>query len=167
VNVPTLREIIRLTYTLVDIWCQSYLKPRQSVVFDIDNRVDVVRRHRQLAQWNAHYDERCFLPIPVYDAATGRQPAHATQPRDRRQARHAGEVIRRRKRRMSCDGRNPLRSNGIRKHKALPYDERACAAPYAINFGAYRLNFTAAFLTASASVAASISPIHVCLEASL
>jgi hypothetical protein len=21
--------------------------------------------------WNAHYDERCFLPIHVYDSATG------------------------------------------------------------------------------------------------
>ena len=28
--------------------------------------------HQQLAQWNAHYDERCFLPIHVYDTATGR-----------------------------------------------------------------------------------------------
>src|SRR5262249_47418526 len=33
--------------------------------------VDVVHGHQQLAQWNAHYDERCFLPIHVYDAATG------------------------------------------------------------------------------------------------
>jgi hypothetical protein len=70
-NAPTLREIIRLTYTLVDIWCQSYLKPPQSVVLDIDDTVDVVHGHQQLAQWNAHYDERCFLPIHVYGAATG------------------------------------------------------------------------------------------------
>ena len=27
-NAPTLREIIRLTYTLVDIWCQSCLNRR-------------------------------------------------------------------------------------------------------------------------------------------
>ena len=27
---------------------------------------------RRLAVWNAHYDERCFLPIHVYDTATGR-----------------------------------------------------------------------------------------------
>jgi hypothetical protein len=41
------------------------------VVLDIDDTVDVVHGHQQLAQWNAHYDERCFLPIHVYDAATG------------------------------------------------------------------------------------------------
>src|SRR6185295_13872393 len=71
-NAPTLREIIRLTYTLVDIWCRSYAKPPRSVVLDIDDTVDVVHGHQRLAQWNAHYDERCFLPIHVYDTATGR-----------------------------------------------------------------------------------------------
>ena len=70
-NAPTLREIIRLTYALVDIWCRSYPKPPRSVVLDIDDTVDVVHGHQQLAQWNAHYDERCFLPIHVYDTATG------------------------------------------------------------------------------------------------
>ena len=35
-----------------------------------DDTVDVVHGHQQLAQWNAHYNERCFLPIHVYDAAT-------------------------------------------------------------------------------------------------
>jgi hypothetical protein len=42
------------------------------MVLDIDDTVDVVHGHQQLAQWNAHYDERCFLPIHVYDTATGR-----------------------------------------------------------------------------------------------
>ena len=41
------------------------------MVLDIDDTVEVVHGHQQLAQWNAHYDERCFLPIHVYDAATG------------------------------------------------------------------------------------------------
>ena len=59
-NAPSLREIIRLTYTLVDIWCGSYAKPPWSVMLDIDDTVDVVHGHQQLAHWNAHYDERCF-----------------------------------------------------------------------------------------------------------
>jgi hypothetical protein len=71
-NAPTLREIIRLTYALVDLWCGSYQKPPKSVVLDIDDTVDVVHGHQRLALWNAHYDERCFLPVHVYDTATGR-----------------------------------------------------------------------------------------------
>ena len=71
-NAPTLREIIRLTYALVDIWCRSYAKPPRSVVLDIDDTVDVVHGHQQLAQWNAHYDERCFLPIHIYEGTSGK-----------------------------------------------------------------------------------------------
>jgi hypothetical protein len=40
-----------------------------AVTLDIDDTVDVVHGHHL---FNAHYDERCFPPIPVYDTATGR-----------------------------------------------------------------------------------------------
>jgi hypothetical protein len=30
-----------------------------------------VHDHQQLSPFNAHYDERCFLPIHIYDAASG------------------------------------------------------------------------------------------------
>jgi Transposase DDE domain group 1 len=71
-NAPTLREIVRLTYALIDIWCRSYAKPPVSAVLDIDDTLDVAHGHREMAEWNAHYDERCFLPIHIYDTATGR-----------------------------------------------------------------------------------------------
>lgn len=41
----------------------------------IDDTVDVVHGHQQLSLFNAHYDERCFLPIHVYDTATSRPVA--------------------------------------------------------------------------------------------
>lgn len=71
-NAPTLREIIRLTYALVDIWCRSYTRPPASVLLDLDDTLDVVHGRQKMAEWNAHYDERCFLPIHIYDTATGR-----------------------------------------------------------------------------------------------
>jgi len=43
------------------------------VVLDIDDTVDVVHGHQHWRKWNAYYDERCFLPIHVYDTATGRR----------------------------------------------------------------------------------------------
>ena len=42
-NAQSLREIIRLNYKLVDIWCRVI---RSRVVLDIDNTVDVVARHK-------------------------------------------------------------------------------------------------------------------------
>jgi hypothetical protein len=71
-NAPTLREVVRLTYAMVDIYCASYAVPPAAVTLDVDDTVDVVHGHQQLALFNAHYDERCFQPIHVYDTATSR-----------------------------------------------------------------------------------------------
>ncbi|MBE7730098.1 IS1380 family transposase [Komagataeibacter sp. FXV3] len=79
-NAPTLREVIRLTYALVDTWCDSYARPPAAVTLDIDDTVDVVHGHQQLAPFNAHHDERCFMPIHVYDAATSRPVAIIIRP---------------------------------------------------------------------------------------
>ena len=70
-NAPDLRTLIRLTYATVDLWCDSYPRPPKSIMLDIDDTADTVHGHQQLSLFNAHYDERCFLPIHIYDAATG------------------------------------------------------------------------------------------------
>ncbi len=79
-NLPDLRTIIRLSNVLVDLWLQSYQTPPASVTLDIDDTVDVVHGHQQLSLFNAHYDERCFLPIHIYDTATGRPVAMILRP---------------------------------------------------------------------------------------
>ena len=79
-NAPTLREIIRLTGAMVDVYCASYAVPPVAVTLDFDDTVDVVHGHQQLSLFNAHYDARCFLPIHVYDTATGRPVAVILRP---------------------------------------------------------------------------------------
>jgi hypothetical protein len=79
-NAPTLREVVRMTYALVDIYCASYAVPPAAVTLDIDDTVDVVHGYQQLALFNAHYNERCFQPIHVYDTATSRPVAMLLRP---------------------------------------------------------------------------------------
>jgi hypothetical protein len=79
-NAPGLRAIIRLMGVLVDLYCASYPTPPDAVTLDIDDTVDVVHGRQQLSLFNAHYDERCFLPIHVYDTATGRPVAVLLRP---------------------------------------------------------------------------------------
>ena len=88
-NAPTLKEIVRLTYALIDIWCASYSKPPASVVLDIDDTLHIVHGRQKLAEWNAHYDERCFLPIHIYDTATGRPVAVILRPARRHRAKRS------------------------------------------------------------------------------
>ncbi|MGY4502259.1 hypothetical protein ACVWYH_006216 [Bradyrhizobium sp. GM24.11] len=79
-NAPRLRDVIRLTYTLVDAWMDSYPREPASVTLDIDDTCDVVHGRQQLSLFNAHYDERCFLPIHVYDTEKSRPVAVVLRP---------------------------------------------------------------------------------------
>src|SRR5712671_6392261 len=46
-----------------------------TITLDIDDTCDTVHGHQQLSLFNAHYDERCFLPIHIYEAASGKPVA--------------------------------------------------------------------------------------------
>jgi hypothetical protein len=69
-NAPDVRTLIRLTRAMVDLWCKSQPAPK-AMILDIDDTANTVHGHQQLSLFNAHHDERCFMPIHVYDAATG------------------------------------------------------------------------------------------------
>ncbi|MDG5973553.1 IS1380 family transposase ISSp1 [Sphingomonas paucimobilis] len=60
---------------MIDIYCASYPAAPAAVTLDIDDTCDVVHGYQQLSFWNGHHGERCFLPIHVYDTATGRPVA--------------------------------------------------------------------------------------------
>jgi hypothetical protein len=70
-NVPDPRTLLRLGYGMIDLWCRTDDAPPAHITLDIDDTVDVVHGHQQLSLFNAHYDERCFLPIHVYHAESG------------------------------------------------------------------------------------------------
>lgn len=74
-NAPTTRELARMMKAMIAIYCASYPAAPKAVTLDIDDTCDVVHGYQQLSFWNGHYGERCFLPIHVYDTATGRPVA--------------------------------------------------------------------------------------------
>jgi len=74
-NAPTRHEIAAMSYAMIDIYCASYGRPPREVTLDIDDTLDVVHGAQQLSLFNTHHGERCFLPIHVYETATGRPVA--------------------------------------------------------------------------------------------
>src|SRR3954454_24603842 len=69
-NAPSKIEIGRLMAAMVDQFCDSYQRTPSSITLDIDDTFDAVHGHQQLSLFNAHYDERCFLPIHIYEGTT-------------------------------------------------------------------------------------------------
>jgi len=74
-NAPSKIEIARLMAAMVDQFCKSYRRAPSSITLDIDDTFDAVHGHQQLSLFNAHYDERCFLPIHIYEGTSGKPVA--------------------------------------------------------------------------------------------
>ncbi len=74
-NAPSKIEIARMMAAMIDQFCASYRKAPGSIVLDIDDTLDRVHGHQQLALFNAYYDERCFLPMHIYEGTSGKPVA--------------------------------------------------------------------------------------------
>lgn len=98
-NAPDLRAVIRMSYELIDIYCDSHAAPPATITLDIDDTFDAVHGAQQLAFWNGFHGERGFAPIHVYETGTGRPVAFvlrpAKTPSGREVAAHARRLIRR------------------------------------------------------------------------
>ena len=65
---------------MVELFCDSFEEVPRRIVLDIDDTEDRVHGRQQLALFHAHYDGRCFLPIHVYEATTGKPVAVILRP---------------------------------------------------------------------------------------
>jgi hypothetical protein len=74
-NAPSRIVLARLMGAMVDQFCASYRRAPASIVLDIDDTFDAVHGNQQLSLFNAHYDERCFLPIHIYEGTSGKPVA--------------------------------------------------------------------------------------------
>lgn len=74
-NAPSRIEIARMMAAMIEQFCASYRRAPGSIVLDIDDTLDRVHGQQQLSLFNAHYDERCFLPIHIYEGNSGKPVA--------------------------------------------------------------------------------------------
>jgi len=71
---------MRMMAAMIDMFCDSFDKVPRRILLDIDDTVDRVHGGQQLALFNAHHDSRCFLPIHIYEATTGKPVAMILRP---------------------------------------------------------------------------------------
>ena len=79
-NLPTATALKRMMAAMVDLFCDSFEQVPRRIVLDIDDTEDRVHGGQQLALFHAHYDTRCFLPIHIYEAASGKPVAVILRP---------------------------------------------------------------------------------------
>lgn len=79
-NLPTDTALKRMMDAMIDLFCASFEAVPRRILLDIDDTVDRVHGGQQLALFNAHHDSRCFLPIHVTEATTGKPVAVILRP---------------------------------------------------------------------------------------
>jgi hypothetical protein len=79
-NLPRPTALKRMMAAMVELFCDSFEQVPRRVVLDIDDTEDRVHGHQQLSLFHAHYDSRCFLPIHIYEATTGKPVAVILRP---------------------------------------------------------------------------------------
>jgi hypothetical protein len=82
-NLPGPIALTRMMAAMIDIFCDSFTEVPARIVLDIDDTEDAVHGGQQLALFNAHYDSRCFLPIHIYEAGSGKPVAIFLRPAKR------------------------------------------------------------------------------------
>jgi hypothetical protein len=79
-NLPGPTALKRMMAAMVELFCDSFDEVPLRLVLDIDDTEDRVHGGQQLALFHAHYDSRCFLPIHIYEATTGKPVAMILRP---------------------------------------------------------------------------------------
>jgi hypothetical protein len=93
-NVPSWRELARMGHALIDLFCESFGRVPERILLDIDDTDDAVHGHQQLAFFNAHYDDYCFQPIHIFEAATGKPVLSLLRPGKRPSGAEAANILR-------------------------------------------------------------------------
>ena len=79
-NLPGPIALKRMMAAMIELFCDSFGVVPRRIVLDIDDTEDRVHGQQQLSLFHAHYDSRCFLPIHIYEATTGKPVAVILRP---------------------------------------------------------------------------------------
>ncbi len=71
-DLPLWHELARMGLGLIDLSYDSFNAVPARIVLDIDDTADRGHGGQQLALFSVHYDDYCFQPIHIYDAASGK-----------------------------------------------------------------------------------------------
>ena len=93
-NAPSWRELARMGLSMIDLFCDSADHVPDRIVLDIDDTDDTVHGGQQLALFNAHYDDYCFQPIHIFEAATAKPVLSLLRPGKRPSGKEAARILR-------------------------------------------------------------------------
>ena len=92
-NAPSWRDLARMGFAMIDLFCASFAWVPEAITLDIDDTGDAAHGQQELAFFNAYYDEHCFQPIHVFEASSGKPVLSLLRPGKRPSGAEAAAII--------------------------------------------------------------------------
>ncbi len=71
-NAARPRDLYRMARAFVDTFIASYAAPPQVIVLDMDHSEDATHGQQELAFYNHHYGNHCYLPLFLFEGLSGK-----------------------------------------------------------------------------------------------
>lgn len=65
-------DLYRMAGALVNTFLDSYKKPPEAIILDMDDTDDPTHGAQQLTLFNSYYDGYCYLPLHIYEGRSGK-----------------------------------------------------------------------------------------------
>jgi len=75
-NTVTRTDLFRLGKCLVDVFISSYAEAPSVVILDCDDTNNDAYGQQELALFNDYYNERCYMPVRIYEGLSGNAKLH-------------------------------------------------------------------------------------------
>lgn len=93
-NAPSWRNLARMSFGMIDLFCDSYSRVPSRITLDIDDTDDPAHGQQELILFNTHSGGYCFQPIHIFEAGTGKPVLSLLRPGKRPSGEEAAQVLR-------------------------------------------------------------------------
>ncbi len=88
-------DLYRIGLALLEAFIESYDKPPKKLTIDIDDTDDPTHGSQQLTLFHGYYDEYCYMPVHLYEGASGKLITTLLRPGRRIRGREAAAILKR------------------------------------------------------------------------
>jgi len=93
-NAPSWRDLARMSFGMIDLFCASFRRVPGHIALDIDDTDDPAHGQQELILFNTHSGGYCFQPIHIFEAGSGKPVLSLLRPGKRPSGEEAAQVLR-------------------------------------------------------------------------
>ena len=94
-NAASARDLYRMARAFVDTFIASYEAPPKVIVLDMDHSEDATHGQQELACYNHHYGNHCYLPLFLFEGLSGKFITAALRPGKRPKGAENARILKR------------------------------------------------------------------------